>query len=347
MPDPLSPVTHHPSPTLIDCHAHVIPGAALRRFPEPAHPRYVTAEAAALQRMLDEHDRVGVTHAVVSDSFYMESARDALPAWSPEDRARLFNDGMVELTGRYPGRLFGLGCIDPFDGEASARELERVVRELGLFGVLVNPSYPSGSSGANDYLDSPRAEPFLAAAEALGAPLFLHPSRDLPAPEDSLEFAMGVSLARPHQTAICISRMIYTGTLDRHPKLKLLLAHAGGTLPFLAGRLDGTWEGYRPGRWDGPDLLTRPPSSYLAGLCCDTNTWSAPALRLAIETFGAQNVLFGNDRPPVWVPLDGPVAMLGELGLSDVDLEGIRWRNAARFFGLPVPPQGSADASGA
>jgi aminocarboxymuconate-semialdehyde decarboxylase len=328
---------------LIDCHAHVIPSAALRPFPEPEHPRYVTAERIALQRMLDEHDRVGVTHAVVSDSFYMESARDALPDWSAADRARLFNDGMVELTARYPGRLFGLGCLDPFGGEASARELERVVRELGLYGVLVNPSYPStaGSAGGPadtpEYLDSPRAEPFLAAAEALGAPVFLHPSRDLPAPEDSAEFAMGVSLARPHQTAICISRMIYTGTLDRYPNLKILLAHAGGTLPYVAGRLDATWEGYRPGRWDGPDVLERPPSSYLARFACDTNTWSGPALRLAIETFGPGNVLFGNDRPPVWVPLDGPIAMLDQLRLSMSDLEAIRWRNAARFFALPLP----------
>lgn len=323
---------------LIDCHAHVIPSAALRRFPDAEHPRYVTAEPVALQRMLDEHDRVGVTHAVISDSFFMESARDALPDWLPLDRARLFNEGMADLVGRYPGRLFGLGCLDPFDGEASARELERISRDLGLYGVLVNPSYPStGGPDGPEYLDSPRAEPFLAAAEALGVPIFLHPSRDLPAPEDSREFALGVSLARPHQTAICISRMIYTGTLDRHPDLKLLLAHAGGTLPYLAGRLDGTWEGYRPGRWDGPDVLTRPPSSYLGRLWCDSNTWSAPALKLAIETFGMEHVMFGNDRPPVWVPLDGPVAMLTELGLVDDDLAAIRWKNAARFFRLLLP----------
>jgi aminocarboxymuconate-semialdehyde decarboxylase len=317
-------------PPLIDCHAHVIPAQTLRRFPNPDSPAYVTAEPRALQRMLDEHDRVGVTHAVVSDSFYMESARDALPDWSTLDRARLFNDGMVELMGRYPGRLFGLGCIDPFGGEASARELERVTRELGLFGVLVNPS------DGERYLDAPEAEPFLAAAVSLDAPIFLHPSRDLPAPEDSREFALGVSLARPHQTATCISRMIYGGVLDRYPSLRMALAHGGGTLPYMAGRLDGTWQGYRPGRWDGPDVLTRPPSSYLARFSCDTNLWSTPALKLAIETFGVQHTMFGNDLPPVWVPLDGPVAILNNLGLSEPDREAIRWRNAARFFGLPL-----------
>jgi aminocarboxymuconate-semialdehyde decarboxylase len=315
---------------LIDCHAHVVPDAAMRRFPEPDHPRYVTAEAGVLSRMLEAHDRAGITHAVVSDSFFMENARDALPTWSSADRARLFNDGMADLIGQHGGRLFGLGCVDPFDGEASARELERLTRDLGLYGVLINPS------DGERYLDAPAAEPFLAAAAALGVPLFLHPSRDLPAPEDSREFALNVSLARPHQTAVCTARMIYAGTFDHHPNLWLVLAHGGGTLSYLAGRLDGTWQAYRPARWEGPDVLTRPPSSYLAGLACDTNLWSAPALKLAIEVFGADHVLFGNDCPPVWAPLDGPVQMLGDLGLSEDDLEGVRWRNAARFFNLPL-----------
>lgn len=326
------------SSQLVDCHAHVIPSAALKRFPDPDRPSLVTAEHRVLARMLAEHDRVGITHAVVSDSFFMESARDALPEWSPLDRAKLFNDGMVELVGRYPGRLFGLGCIDAFGGEAAASELERLTRLPGLYGVLVNPAAGASDRSPEDaeYLDSPRAEPFLAAAEALDVPIFLHPSRDLPAPAHSNEFALHVGVARPHQTATCVARMIYAGTFDHHPGLRMLLAHGGGTLPYLAGRLDGTWQGYRPGRWDGPDLLTRPPSSYLARLCCDTNLWSAPALRLAVETFGTANVLFGNDLPPVWVPLDGPVAMLSDLGLSDADLDGVRWRNAARFFSLPL-----------
>jgi aminocarboxymuconate-semialdehyde decarboxylase len=196
-------------------------------------------------------------------------------------------------------------------------------------GVLVNPS------DGNEYLDSPRAEAFLEAAVALDVPVFLHPTRDLPSPEHSFDFALHVSLARPHQTATCIARMIYAGTLDRFPGLRLLLAHGGGTLPYMAGRLDGTWVGYRPGRWEGPDTLTQPPSSYLARLACDTNLWSDAALKLAISTFGIDHVLFGNDYPPVWTPLDGPVAIVNGLDIPEADREGIRWGNAARFFRLP------------
>lgn len=315
---------------LIDCHAHIVPEQTMRRFPDAAHPRYVTAESRVLTRMLAEHDRVGVTHAVVSDSFYMESSHNALPAWSSGDRAALFNDGMADLVSRHAGRFFGLGCLDPFGGELAVRELERLWRDLGLVGILINPV-----KGA-EYLDAPSAQPVLEAAQALDVPIFLHPSRDLPAPEHSRDFALHVGLARPHQTATCIARMIYSGTFDRYPTLRLFLAHGGGTLPYLAGRLDGTWVGYRPDRWDGPDILSRPPSSYLERLSCDTNLWSGSALRLAIETFGADHVLFGNDYPPVWTPLDGPVAMLDTLGLPDDALDGVRWRNAVRFFSLPM-----------
>src|SRR4051812_25676193 len=152
---------------LLDCHCHVVPDRAIQRFPEPEHPRYVTAEARVLSRLLDAHDRAGITHAIVSDSFYMESARDALPDWSSSDRARLFNDAMAELVARYPDRFLGLGCIDPWGGEASAREIERLTSDLGLVGVLVNPS------DSLDYLDAPRAEPFLAAAAALNVPMLL------------------------------------------------------------------------------------------------------------------------------------------------------------------------------
>jgi predicted TIM-barrel fold metal-dependent hydrolase len=225
--------------------------------------------------MLEAHEASGVTHALVSDSFYMESAATALPAWSPADRARLYNDALAALLARYPGRLFGVGCVDPFAGEAAARELERMVGELGFAGALVNPS--DAPFGGRRYLDDPACGPLLAAAQAQGRPLFIHPSRDLPAAEHYDDFVMSLIVGRPSQTAVCAARLIFTGTLDRYPRLPLLLAHGGGVLPAMAGRLDATWRAYRPDRWQGPDVLTVPPSSYLRRFHVDSNVWSLPA----------------------------------------------------------------------
>ena len=293
-----------------------------------------------LSRMLEAQAAAGVTHALLSDSFYMESAAEALPSWSPMDRARLYNDALAALIARHRGRFFGLGCVDPFAGDA-ARELERMVDELGFVGALVNPSdAPAGRR----YLDDPACGPLLATAAARGCPLFVHPSRDLPAGEHFEDFVLSLIVGRPTQTAVCAARLIFTGTLDRHPRLALLLAHGGGVLPPMAGRLDATWRAYRPDRWHGPDVLTAPPSSYLTRFHVDTNVWSAPALRLLLEVLGPSRLLIGNDQPPVWFPLGESLALLDGLALSRDQREAIRWSNAARLFGLPVPGVAAASA---
>jgi aminocarboxymuconate-semialdehyde decarboxylase len=315
---------------LVECHAHVLPDAVLQRFPDGANPRYVTAERLVLDRMLAAHNANGVTHALVSDSFFMEVAAEALPAWSTTDQARLFNDELARLVERHPGRFFGLGCVDPFAGDAAARELERMTRQLGFVGALVAPS------DGHRYLDDPAAAPLLAAAAELGAPLFVHPTRDLPANEHYTEFVLSLIVGRPAQTSLCAARLIFSGALDRHPGLQLLLAHGGGVLPYVAGRLDATWTAYRPERWAGVDVLTAPPATYLRRFHCDSNTWSTAALRLLVETLGADRVVVGNDQPPVWFPLERSLAALAGLDLAPGDTEAIRWKNAAGLFGLTL-----------
>ena len=295
-----------------------------------------------LARMLDAQAAAGVTHALLSDSFFMESAAEALPAWSPADRARLYNDALAALIARHGGRLLGLGCVDPFSGDAAARELERMVDELGFLGALVNPS--DAPAGGRRYLDDPACGPLLAIAAERGRPLFVHPSRDLPAGEHFEDFVLSLIVGRPTQTAVCAARLIFTGTLDRHPRLPLLLAHGGGVLPAMAGRLDATWRAYRPDRWHGPDVLTAPPSSYLARFHVDTNVWSVPALRLLLEVLGPSRLVVGNDQPPVWFPLGESLALLDGLTLSPEQRRAIRWGNAARLFGLPVPGVAVASA---
>jgi aminocarboxymuconate-semialdehyde decarboxylase len=319
---------HSRVPTLIECHAHVLPDAALARFPGATSARYVTAERRVLGRTLEAHGAHGVTHALVSDSFFMESAAEELPSWAPTDRARLYNDHLADLLARHPGRLFGLGCVDPFESEAAGRELVRMVSELRLAGALVNPS------DGRRYLDDAACRPLLETAERLGRPLFVHPSRDLPAADHYEDFVLSLIVGRPTQTAVCAARLIFTGVLDRHPRVELLLAQGGGVLPYVAGRLDATWAAYRPGRWHGPDVLSAAPSSYLRRFFADTNRWSFPALELLLKVLGPDRLLVGNDQPPVWFPLGESLALLERLPLSAADREAVRWRTAARLFRL-------------
>ena len=162
----------------------------------------------------------------------------------------------------------------------------------------------------------------------------MHPTRDLPAADHYEDFVLSLIMGRPTQTAVCAARLIFTGALDRHPRLKLLLAHGGGVLPYVAGRLDATWRAYRPDRWHGPDVLSTPPSDYLRRFHTDTNVWSLPALRLLLDVLGPDRLLVGNDQPPVWFPLGESLALLDRLALSPLDREAVHWSNAARLFGL-------------
>jgi aminocarboxymuconate-semialdehyde decarboxylase len=315
---------------LIDCHCHVVPDRVLARFPGGSSPRFVTAESRVLGRMLETQEAVGITQALVSDSFFCETAAEELPDWSPTDRTKLYNDGLAALVQQYPGRLFGVGALQPWDGEAAARELERFP-QLGLVGALVNPA------DGPRYLDDPSAEPVLAAAERLGLPLFIHPTRDLPANEHYVEFAVSLMVGRPAQTGVCAARLILSGTLDRHPDLKLLLAHGGGVLPFVVGRLDATWSAYRSaGRWDGPDVLSRPPSAYLRRFHVDSNTWATAPLRLILDTLGPDRLLFGTDQPPVWFPIEQSLMAVDCLELEPDVQQAVRWANAASLFNLPL-----------
>src|SRR4029453_5960526 len=138
-------------------------------------------------------------------------------------------------------------------------------------------------------------------------------------------FVLSLIVGRPTQTAVGAARLIFPGTLDRFPRLNLLLAHGGGVLPFVAGRLDATWMAYRPERWHGPAVPGMEPWSYLPRFHVDTNVWAVPALRLLLEVLGPERLVVGNDQPPVWAPLEDALALLAGLTLSAAEREAGLW----------------------
>ncbi len=145
------------------------------------------------------------------------------------------------------------------------------------------------------------AEPFWAHVERRGVPVFLHPPL-LPYGFRSMtKYRLEEAVGRPADTALSVARLIFSGTFDRHPNLKVVLAHVGGALLAAMGRLEFT---YRLG-YDGlPEgeaaVCERPPSEYLPrSLYVDTMGFWAPHVREAIEVLGADRVLLGSDFGPV------------------------------------------------
>ena len=126
------------------------------------------------------------------------------------------------------------------------------------------------------------------------------------------------------------------GGLERFPNLKIICAHVGGVLPMLPGRLDSGYELRHDmsfGPWE-PDLLTRPPSTYIKQLYFDTVCYHPAAIFCAIQTAGVDHVVFGSDSPPVPIPLRRAVEAVRQLSIPEEHKEKILGGNATRLLGL-------------
>jgi aminocarboxymuconate-semialdehyde decarboxylase len=278
-----------------------------------------------LDALFREQDDAGVDLTVFGNN-WIRSPDEADPLRVVQE----FNDHAAQLTAKYPGRLLGLACSVPFGDEAILQETDKAIRQYGLKGIMIN------SSVNGEYLDSPRATPFFQLVAKLGVPLFVHPPKVTIGHERMEIFRLPEMLGRPFDTTLSLTRFIFTGGFERFPELKMVCAHVGGALPILAGRYDCGYELRKDisfGPWE-PDVMTRPPHSYIGQLYVDTVCYHPPAIQCALETMGADHVLFGSDSPPVPIPLKRAVSAVHALHASQADKQKILGGNAARLLGL-------------
>jgi predicted TIM-barrel fold metal-dependent hydrolase len=173
----------------------------------------------------------------------------------------------------------------------------------------------------------PAIEAMWEAAAGLGAVIFIHPWGCSLGPRLSTSY-LGNTFGQPAETALALSRLIFDGTLDRHPALKLLAAHGGSFLPTYTGRSDHAWEN-RP---DARGCAGR-PSEYLREIWYDALVYTPQALRHLVDAVGAGQVVLGTDHP-FDMGVTDPVARAEAAGLPAADLTAILSGNAATLFGL-------------
>jgi aminocarboxymuconate-semialdehyde decarboxylase len=311
---------------IIDAHAHFVPrsfleaiekegapyGASLRRDGDdptilvggrPYGP--ITRHYYETTPRLTDMDKAGVDMQVLS-------LNPPMVYWADPELgtrlARLFNDELAATVEGRPDRLAGLATVPLQDVPAAVAELERAIRHLGLRGVYI------GSNIGGKDLDHPDLFPFFAKAEALRAPVFVHPI-DVLGVERLRAYYLHNGLGNPFETALAAARLIFGGVLDRLPRLQVCLAHAGGALPILMGRLDRVHRVRREAR----GRLRRAPSTYLRRFTYDTITHHALALGYLIRLVGADRVLLGSDYRFDMGLLDpaGPVRALRPLSRAD------------------------------
>jgi len=278
-----------------------------------------------LDGLFKEQDEAGVDITVFGNN-WIRSPDGADPLRVVQE----FNEHAAELTGKHPKRLLGLACSVPFEDDKILKETEKAIREYKLKGIMIN------SSVNGEYLDSPRATPFFELVSALEVPLFVHPPKFTIGNEKMEIFRLPEMLGRPFDTTLSLTRFIFTGGFERFPKLKMVCAHVGGALPMLPGRYGFGYELRQDmnfGPWE-PDVMTRPPASYIGQLYVDTVCYHPPAVQCAIDTIGIDHVVFGSDSPPVPIPLKRAVDTVQQLRIPDAEKQQILGGTAATLLGL-------------
>ena len=231
------------------------------------------------------------------------------------------NDELATYVTDAADRLLGLGSV-PLGWPGAAEEARRALDELGLAGIAI------GSRGGGRELDDPVNDELWALLSERRTFVFLHPS-GVPDPHRQADFWLPQLVGYPMETALCVARLVFGRVLERFP-LNLCLAHGGGCLPALRGRLNMGWD-----RKDVARTTAVKPSEFTDQLYYDTAVFSTTLLRRLVEDVGAEHVLLGTDHPfelADFTPLD----TVADLGLSRAATRAILWDNAAGLLGLPV-----------
>ena len=341
----------------IDAFPHILPRRYFDRMIAAASgpASYMQKRTAGVPCLydLDERFRVmdrfeGYVQVLTLSSPPVEALGE--PALT-RDLARLANDEMADLVRRYPDRFLGFAASLPMnDPDAAVRETERATSDLGALGVQIYTNV----NGLP--LDDPRFEPLFARMAELDRAIWVHPARiatmpDYPS-ENRSKYELWWVFGWPYETAIFMSRLIFSGHLDRYPNLRILTHHAGGMVPHFAGRI-GPGLDQLGARTPEEDLgalarrLRKRPFDYYKMFYGDTALFGAEhALRCAIEFFGVDHMLFGSDMP--FDPEKGPqfiretIANLDAIGLRPADRQRIDEQNARRVLRIASPREREA-----
>lgn len=197
------------------------------------------------------------------------------------------NETLANLARQYPGKLSAMATVPLQSPKLAVQELKRAIGTLNMRGVEI------GTSVNNVYLDDSELDEFWAAVQELDVPIFLHPL-DMQGMERLEPYYLNILIGFPTETSIAATRLIFSGVLDRFPRLKICLAHAGGFLPYLFGRLD---RGYEATPILKSVHLKEKPSRSLQRLYFDTIAHSQSALDYLYTLVGPSQILLGTDYP--------------------------------------------------
>jgi len=302
----------------VDIHAHVV-------FPEATALMGVKTApnngAILSQERFDRMDEWGTDMQALSIN----------PTWYGAERdvvsqvIDLQNEKLGELCAKYPDRFVAFASVALQFPELAAEQLETGVKKHNLRGAAI------GGHVNGDELSAAKFDPFWKKAEELGVVVFMHP-QGIPEINKRLQGGGGLNnvIGNPLETTIFLSHLMFDGTLDRFPGLKICAAHAGGYLPSYSGRSDYGCVRF-PESCKG---MKKHPSDYLRQLYFDSMVFTPEGLRHLVAECGASQIMIGTDYPFPWstTTVDH---VLNTPGLSDADKRAILGETAAKLLKIP------------
>lgn len=339
----------------VDAHAHVLSRRLVERFAASGAFGLHNREGEVFMRGygpfdLDvyEHERRLARLGEIGVDLQLVSPLANFTTWpggaADVELARALNESTAECVARADGRFAGLAALSLGEPATAAEELGRAVEEHGFVGAII------GTYAGDRPLDHPSLEPVFAEIERRGLVLLMHPTSAVADPPASAsesspavgqteprwdEFTLTTVLAWPNETARATARLIFAGTLERHPELRLVLSHGGGPLPFLRGRLNLAYAA--PEHEYNPDChayISKPPGDYFDQLLFDTVVGSAESLHFLIDTLGAERVVLGTDDPFEIGDTGGRVALPALSERSPAESERILGGTLSRLLRL-------------
>ncbi len=235
--------------------------------------------------------------------------------------ASLVNDAFAAVVRDKRGRFAALATLPLNDPPAAVRELERACTQLGMRGAMLFSNVNGVALADASFW------PLYEAADGLGAVLHIHPTNPVGV-EAMTEYWLMPLVGFLFDTTLAAAKLVFSGVAERFPRIRWVLSHLGGAVPYLAERLDRGFHAFR----DCRAHLTRPPSEVLKRFYYDTVNFDPGALELAAAFAGADHLLAGSDYPHQIGSIPAMLHAIDAMPVSELEQAGILGDNAARLL---------------
>jgi len=267
----------------------------------------ITPPMRDINPRLEDMEKAGFDMQVLTLSI---PSVDIFPVEVGESLARVVNDETAEICRDHPDHFMALATLPFVDSDRTVRELERCIDELGFRGACI------GTNINGIPLDNQRLYPFYERISDYDLPIHIHPRtpRDK---ETYKDYRLGPMIGFEMELCVAVIRLIMGGVLEKYPKLKFIVSHLGGAIPYLAERIQNCYEAYP----ECQENISGPAMDYLKRFYYDTVSFFEPALVCAYSFVGADHLILGSDYPHVIGDIKEAITSIEALGIPEPEKE--------------------------